>query len=184
MARKDRQAAALRMNIYLTGFMCAGKTAAGRELARLLDRPFCDCDGLIEKRTGTTIAGLVKERGLAHFRALEAAQLRKLAAGGGRVIALGGGIYPSRRWKKLLSATGVTVFLACPWPELAKRLQAGAATRPLLAGRTQKSLARAKKLYTARLPFYNRAAIRVNTSGLTPKAAAREIRRRIKREYL
>lgn len=169
------------MNIYLTGFMCAGKTSAGRELARLLGLPFGDCDGLIEKKTGATIAGLVKKGGLAHFRALEAAQLRRLSALGGRVIALGGGVYPSPRWKRLLNATGVTVFLACPWPELAKRLQAGAPTRPLLAGRPQKSLARAKKLYTARLPYYGRADIRLNTSGLTPKGTAREIRGRLAR---
>jgi len=88
MARKDRQAAPRAKNIYLTGFMCAGKTSAGRALSRALGLPFRDSDELIEKEAGRTVAELVRSKGLARFRSLEAAQVRKLASSGGRVIAL------------------------------------------------------------------------------------------------
>ncbi|HBA59714.1 MAG TPA: hypothetical protein DCZ92_02605, partial [Elusimicrobia bacterium] len=48
MARKNRKndLAPLK-NVYLTGFMCAGKTTAGRALARLLRLPFLDSDKLV-----------------------------------------------------------------------------------------------------------------------------------------
>src|SRR5207253_2237144 len=36
------------MKIYLVGFMGAGKTTVGRELAARLDVPFFDLDGLVD----------------------------------------------------------------------------------------------------------------------------------------
>ena len=39
------------MKIYLVGFMGAGKTTVGRELAARLDVPFFDLDGLMQTRT-------------------------------------------------------------------------------------------------------------------------------------
>ncbi len=151
--------------------MCAGKTSAGRLLARRLGRPFADTDGLVRRRAGLTVAELVARRGWAAFRRLEAAELRRLAAGGGRVVALGGGLYPSARWRGLLARTGTTVFLDCPWPQLELRLRKSAAGRPLLAGPWPLAAARAAKLYARRLPFYRRAALRVDASGKPARVA-------------
>ncbi len=178
MAKKDRKTAgqALR-NIYLTGFMCSGKTLAGRELARALRRPFIDSDLLLKKRTGSTTAELIRKRGLGAFRRLETGLVKELAARGGLVIALGGGVYPSRRWAGLLKRTGLSVFLHCPWPELEKRLSVSRASRPLLDGPWEKAAPRARALYAARLAFYRRADLTVNTAGLTPARAAAGIKR-------
>jgi shikimate kinase len=159
--------------------MCAGKTTAGRALARLLGRAFIDSDGLLEKRAGKKIAAIVQRRGLRAFRALEAEQVRGLAALRGRVIALGGGVYPSRRWEKLLKATGTVVFLNCPWPELEKRLKAARGPRPLLAGPWAAARARARKLYEGRLRHYRKAHITISTAGITPRRAAEEIRKEL-----
>jgi shikimate kinase len=41
--------------IFLTGFMGAGKTTAGKKVAALLNYTFIDLDALIEKQTGKTI---------------------------------------------------------------------------------------------------------------------------------
>jgi len=163
-------------NIYLAGFMCAGKTLTGRALARLLRRPFCDSDQALEKEYGNTIAGLVREKGLAGFRKAEAAAVKKIAARGGLVAALGGGIYPSPRWKRRLGESGVTVYLHCPWPELKGRLRTARGARPLLAGDWAAACRRAAALYRKRLPFYRRAELTVNTAGLTPRAAAVKIK--------
>ena len=178
MARKDRKdnLAPLK-NVYLTGFMCAGKTAAGRELARGLGLPFRDSDALLEKAAEKSVAALVKEKGLARFRALEAALVKVLASSGGQIVALGGGVYPSPEWKRLLGTTGVTVFLACPWPELKKRLKAARGPRPLLAGPWEEAAARAEKLYAERKPFYCLADITVDTAGLTPAGTAAAIKK-------
>ena len=91
-----------RVNIYLVGFMCAGKTSTGKALARLLKLRFADSDHMAEKKAGREIAELVPAKGLKAFRNLEARMVRELAGKRGLVVALGGGVYPSRKWAKLL----------------------------------------------------------------------------------
>ena len=181
MAKKNEQDPAPPVrNIFLTGFMCAGKTSAGRLLARALRLPLADSDALTEKKARSSIAALVEKRGLAAFRRLEAGCVKELAAGQGRIIALGGGIYPSRRWKSALAVSGITVFLHCPWAELEKRLKPAAGTRPLLKGAWASAGPRAKKLYLRRLRFYRRADLTINTAGLTPAQTAARIKKAIK----
>jgi len=160
--------------------MCAGKTLAGRALARALRRPFADTDALLAARHGATAGEMIERRGLGAFRRLEAALVKELAAGSGRVIALGGGFYQSGRRAALLRRSGVTVFLAGAWPELAKRLKTARGPRPLLAGPWELAEPRARKLYEARLPYYRRADLVVNTAGLTPAQTAAKIKRALK----
>jgi len=182
MAKNDREniKPPLR-NVFLTGFMCSGKTTAGRLLARSLGLAFADSDALVEKKTGRSIAALAEKSGMAAFRRLEAACVKELAAGRGRVVALGGGVYPSRRWSRTLKNGGTVVFLHCPWPELKKRLKAASGPRPLLKGPWERAAARAEKLYARRLPFYLKAGITVKTSGLTPTATAAAIIKELKK---
>ncbi len=166
-------------NIFLTGFMCAGKTTAGQILSRRLGLSLADSDALAEKTAGLPVAEIVATRGLAAFRRIEAACVKELAAGRDRVIALGGGVYPSRRWKKTLAAGGTVVFLYCPWPELEKRLKSARGPRPLLKGPWARARLRAKRLYNRRLAFYRKADIMVSTSGLSPARAAALIIKRL-----
>lgn len=160
--------------------MCAGKTLAGRALARALRRPFADSDALLARRHGAAAGELIKKRGLAAFRRLEAALVRELAAQSGRVVALGGGFYPSGRRAATLKKGGTSVFLSAPWPELLRRLEKSRRGRPLLAGPWAKAAARAERLFRARLPFYRRADLTVDISGLTPAQAAARIKKALK----
>jgi len=182
MAKKDRKnfKPPLR-NVFLTGFMGSGKTTAGRLLARSLGLAFADSDALVEKRAGRSIAAIAESSGMAAFRRLEAACVKELASGHGRVIALGGGVYPSRRWKKLLKNCGTVVFLNCSWPELKKRLKAASGPRPLLKGPWERAAVRAEKLYARRLPFYRKAGITIKTSGLTPAKTVAAIIKELKK---
>jgi shikimate kinase/3-dehydroquinate synthase len=82
---------ALDRHLVLVGFMGAGKTTVGAEVARRLGRPFYDVDDEIEQRHGP-IPDLFAQRGEAAFRELEAEAVR--SAAGRRepaVIAVGGG---------------------------------------------------------------------------------------------
>jgi shikimate kinase len=176
MAQKDGQDPQETVgNVYLTGFMCAGKSSVGRLLAKKLGRRFADSDAAVERRAGRTIAAVVKSGGLKAFRKLENAEVKKIAARANQVVALGGGVYPSGKWRSLLARTGVTVFLNCRWPELERRLKKAAGPRPLLAGPWPAAAARAKNLYARRLPFYRLAAVTVDTSGIAPALAAKLI---------
>ncbi|MDA8243463.1 MAG: hypothetical protein M0025_05015 [Elusimicrobia bacterium] len=161
--------------------MCSGKTLAGRALARALGRRFSDSDAAVKLSSGLSAGDFIRKKGLAAFRRAEAAAVGALARAGGGVVALGGGFYPSGRRARLLASTGVTVFLHCPWPELEKRLRAARGPRPLLAGPWEKAAARARKLYSARLPYYRRADITVSAAGLSPAAAAARIKKALKK---
>ena len=76
-------------HLALIGFMGAGKSTLGRELARLTHRPFVDTDEEIEKRFGPI--GELFERGEPEFRRIEEQVVAEALAGPTAVIALGGG---------------------------------------------------------------------------------------------
>ena len=78
-------------NIFLIGPMGSGKTAVGRQLARLLDRPFLDTDHEIEQRTGADIPLIFEREGEAGFRKREREAIATLSARAGIVLATGGG---------------------------------------------------------------------------------------------
>ena len=58
-------------NVYLIGPMGSGKTAVGRQLARLLHLDFYDSDVEIERRTGVDIPYIFEKEGEAGFRERE-----------------------------------------------------------------------------------------------------------------
>jgi shikimate kinase/3-dehydroquinate synthase len=87
---------ALNRHLVLVGFMGAGKTTIGEEVARRLDRPFHDVDAKIELDSGRPIADWFEELGEAGFREAEASTLQGLLNLEERlVIALGGGAVES-----------------------------------------------------------------------------------------
>ena len=58
-------------NIYLIGPMGTGKTAVGKQLARLLELPFIDSDAEIEHHAGVDIPYIFEREGEAGFRQRE-----------------------------------------------------------------------------------------------------------------
>jgi shikimate kinase/3-dehydroquinate synthase len=83
---------ALKRHVVLVGFMGAGKTTIGEEVARRLGRGFHDVDAEIERESGLSVAEFFEELGEEPFRVAEARALdRLLSLVDRRVIALGGG---------------------------------------------------------------------------------------------
>src|SRR3954468_13987097 len=86
----------LNRHVVLVGFMGAGKSTVGAEVARRLGRPFHDIDDEIEAAHGP-IWDLFAEQGEPAFRELEARFAReRLGAPEPSVVALGGGAVESR----------------------------------------------------------------------------------------
>jgi len=104
-------------HLALIGFMGAGKSTLGRELAHLTHRPFVDTDEEIEKRFGPI--GELFERGEPEFRLIEEQVVAEALAGPNAVIALGGGAVLSEATRKRLTRSAfvawVTVDVDTAW---------------------------------------------------------------------
>jgi shikimate kinase len=127
------------MLIFLTGFMGAGKTTAGKKLASLLSYTFIDLDSQIEKETGLSVVELFKS-GEYKFREVEALVLRNCAEMENAVISCGGGtpcFHENMLW---MNGHGITVYIQLSIGALFHRLAASKQKRPLLVGKTDVEL--------------------------------------------
>jgi shikimate kinase len=151
-------------NVILVGFMGAGKTVCGRLLARRLRRCFVETDDIIVAQEGRSIPDIFAHDGEARFRQLEGEALELLKLKSGDVVATGGGL-PCREGRmEALRDIGTVVWLRGDLRELAERaLRAG--KRPMLAGRSFSDI---EALYREREPYYARAHVTVDTTGLGP----------------
>src|SRR5579875_2442794 len=154
--------------------MGAGKTTIGREVARLMRRPFHDSDEEILARVGKTVPEIFHERGEAAFRAEEKAALaRALASGVPSVIAVAGGAVFDPDSRRRIRAGGVVIWLRARPDLLAARVGTGAG-RPLLEHDPAATIAR---LDAMRRPLYRRLAdARLDVEGLAPHEAAARTR--------
>jgi shikimate kinase len=151
-----------RDNIILVGFMGAGKSVCGRVLARRLGRCFVETDDMIVAGEGRSILEIFRDAGEPRFRQLEADTLESLKLKSGEVIATGGGL-PCREGRmELLRQLGTVVWLDGDVHELHERASR-IGNRPMLEGR---SMADVEALYRARQPYYRRAHITVDTTGI------------------
>ena len=108
-------------HVYLTGFMGAGKSAVGRELAARLGLRFVDLDDRIVERAGREIATIFDELGEATFRDLESEELGRVADEAASVVATGGGVVERASNVRRMEATGTVVYLKADFDLLARR---------------------------------------------------------------
>ncbi len=147
-------------NIYLIGFMAAGKTTVGKLLAQKLKRDFFDTDEMIERRSGQAIAQIFNEYGERYFREMESAAVTEVARRRQAVVALGGGAILSPKSWQLLSNSGVTIYLKWPASALAERLLRN--SRPLIFGDDETSKKRrVVELFKEREQLYLRADLKI-----------------------
>ena len=106
-------------NVVFIGMPGCGKTAAGRRLAHMVNRPFVDLDDSFVVDHGLTPAECIEQRGEETFRALETQTTASYGARSGLVIACGGGVVTQSRNYDLLHQNGTIVFLDRPLDELA-----------------------------------------------------------------
>jgi shikimate kinase len=173
-ARQNHGAAQRRLSarsVALIGFMGVGKTSVGRELARMLDRPFADTDTLVQERAGATIPEIFA-RGESVFRSLERAALLDALDPPGRVLALGGGAFTQPGCPELLLPRALVVHLYTPWRVMLDLLPALAADRPLIA---QRPVHEIQQLFLSRAAAYRRAHVRICLPRHSPHWAAAEI---------
>ncbi len=169
--------------ILLIGYRATGKTAVGRELARMLGCPFRDLDQLIEQEAGKSIAKIVEEKGWNGFREMERDLLEKMAESPKKfVLACGGGSVLHKDQMELFSKKAAIVWLKAPLEVMLKRLLSDVNTprsRPSLTDKDAKE--EIEQVYSERKPLYERFAhIIVDTEDKSPFQIAQEISEALK----
>jgi XRE family aerobic/anaerobic benzoate catabolism transcriptional regulator len=160
--------------IALLGLRGAGKTTVGRRLARRLKLRFVELDHEIERRAGLRLAEVFSLHGEAFYRELEYKALADLIAGGqSMVLAVGGGIVTAVASYALLRRHATTVWLKARPEDYWARVARQGDRRPM----DQHPQARdaLRDLVVRRAPLYARAALTVDTAGLTIAQAADEV---------
>lgn len=157
--------------------MGSGKTTIGTLLARQLAWRFVDLDERIEESAGLSIPQIFERLGEPAFRQIEADQLRAALGRAAEfkestVLALGGGTYAQPGCPEFLRSAGIPVlWLDSPIELLLARCMTMTG-RPLF--RDESSF---RALHAQRLPSYQLADHRVDSSG-EPTQVVSEILRR------
>ena len=119
-------------NIVLIGFMGAGKTTLGKELAKRFGYNFLDTDEYIENREGMSISDIFEKKGEAYFRKLETTVLMELKETlKNTVVSTGGGLPLRTENSKLLREIGTVYYLKASADTIYNRVKYST-NRPLL----------------------------------------------------
>jgi shikimate kinase len=167
-------------NVFLVGPMGSGKSAVGRQLARMLRREFRDSDAEIEQRTGVDIPFIFEKEGEEGFRRREREVIDELTGLEGIVLATGGGAVLDPENRRVLASRGLVVYLEASVEQQLERTRLSS-HRPLLE--TPDPAERLASLMRQREPLYRElAALVVHTDGRVVRQVAQEIHRKLVHE--
>jgi shikimate kinase len=166
-------------NIFLIGPMGSGKTAVGRQLARLFRYTFHDSDADIEAKTGVDIPFIFEKEGEVGFRLRERESIERLTQLDSIVLATGGGAVVDPANRRALAERGVVVYLATSVNQQIERTRHGR-HRPLLHDTDPEQ--KLKELMTGRAILYAEIAdLTVSTDGRRVQLVAEEIHQEVRR---
>ena len=168
------------MHVYLIGYRGSGKTSVGKLLAERLERPWVDCDDLIEAAAGMTIRDIFAAEGESGFRDREQAVIAQLVSEADcrpLVVSLGGGAILREANRNAICRSGRRVWLVAAPETLVARMRADKATadrRPALSALNDYEEVVA--LVEARRPLYSAVAEKiVDTDTLSVEAITDDI---------
>ena len=159
-------------NLTLTGMMGVGKSTIGKNLAKKLKYNFIDVDKLIEKKEGSSINYIFKNKGEDYFRKIEnditLSELKK----NNSVVSLGGGAFLNNNIRRNSKKFSISFWLDVPIDKLIKRLSKSR-QRPLLYKKNISETV--KKIYFERKKIYNEADFRIKCGSLKSEKIVNEI---------
>lgn len=170
--------------IFVIGFMGTGKTAAGREAARLAGCFWSDLDQEIEEQINMSISEYMSAYGEEAFRDQESEVLAGLIEllkkqNHHHIISCGGGVI--LRWmnRKLMRESGMVIRLMADPSVICQRVLQDNPVRPLLSvdgGGVKAVRERIEALMKKREPLYEETAdITIRTDALSTGEVARAI---------
>lgn len=151
--------------IILLGYMGAGKTTVGRELAKRLNLRFYDLDWYIESRFKKKISEIFALEGEEGFRKKERNMLHEVAEFEDVVVSCGGGTPCFFDNMEYMNSLADTVYLKATPEVLAMHLKMGKVERPLIKGKSDEELLQyIKESLAKREPFYSKAKFTLDVS--------------------
>jgi len=144
-----------RTNIFLIGPMGAGKTSAGRYLAKQLNKDFYDTDEEIEKKTGVSLSWIFDLEGMTGYREREMKIIESMSSLSNIVLSTGGGCVESPEVRDILRHRGTVIYMEVSLQTQLNRLKRDK-KRPLLQGENPQEVL--IKLWEEREPFYEEIA--------------------------
>ena len=151
-------------NLTLTGMMGVGKSTIGKNLAKKLNYNFVDVDKIIEKKEGSSINLIFKNKSENYFRKIEHEVTLSELKKNNCVISLGGGAFLNNAIRRSSKKLSISFWLDVPVDILVKRLKKNT-NRPLLYKRNVGETA--KKIYFDRKKIYSEADHRIKCGSLT-----------------
>lgn len=144
-----------RTNIFLIGPMGAGKTSAGRYLAKQLNKDFYDTDEEIEKKTGVSLSWIFDLEGIEGYREREMKIIDSMSSLTNIVLSTGGGCVESPEVRDMLRHRGTVIYMEVSLQTQLNRLKRDK-KRPQLQGENPQEVL--IKLWEEREPFYEEIA--------------------------
>ena len=163
--------------IFLTGFMGTGKSATGKELAKILERKFIDTDQLVEEMCGMDISDIFAKKGELSFRQIERDVLTLIKGKGPCVVSTGGGMAAYGDNLEVMKKIGTVVSLTAKPEEILRRVSSSGQVRPLLM--CDDPLSKIISLLQKRAYYYINSHIMISTDGKEPIIVAVEIKDRL-----
>ncbi|WP_295117353.1 shikimate kinase [uncultured Chitinophaga sp.] len=157
------------MRVFLLGFMGAGKTYWGKQLAEHLQLPFFDLDEVVTEREGMSVSDIFAAKGEDSFRQMEKDTLRELVKEQEKfVISCGGGTPCFHDNIGFMNDSGTTIWLNPSVDVMVDRLKRKRGKRPLLKDLSDEELtAFVEKKLMAREPVYEQAKVIIVSDDIT-----------------
>lgn len=151
-------------NLFLIGFMGAGKSTVAARLSKKLNMKLVEMDARIVEEQGMSINDIFEQYGEAHFRDIESRLILDIGAEGGTVVSCGGGVVVRPENTEYMKKNGIVVFLSAMPETIYERVKDGT-DRPILNGHM--NVAYIAELMDKRKPLYEAAAdYKVATDGM------------------
>ncbi len=163
----------MRENIFLIGFMGAGKSTIAKGLQRTLGMELVEMDARIVEEQKMSINEIFAQYGEDHFRDIESQLILDIGQEGNTIVSCGGGVVVRPQNTEYMKKSGKIVFLSATPQTIYERVK-HSTDRPILNGHM--NVEYIAQLMEKRRALYEAAAdIRIETDGKSRDEICREI---------